>query len=130
VRQKHKEEMNMNRKIPRILTLLLVMFFAFTGCKKIAPPVLKEIGPAKITAAQGFNVQPNGQSALWCKTENATKTTVIIWGDRMLLTTFGSPKELTALVPQELYAKPGQFTIYLLDRGTGLKSNSMVIAVK
>ena len=106
------------------------MFFAFTGCKKIAPPLLKEIGTTKITAGEGFNVQPNGQSALWCKTENATATTVIIWGDRMLITTFGSPKELTALVPQELFAKPGQFAIYLLDTNTGLKSNSILITVE
>jgi hypothetical protein len=123
--------MNMNRKISRILSLFLVMVFVFLGCKKIDPLILVEIGPSKIKAGEGFNVQPNGHSALWCKTENATKTTVIIWGDRILVTAFGSPKKLTAFVPQELYAKPGQFfTIYLLDTETGLKSNSMVITVE
>lgn len=67
----------------RSLTLLVVflMFFAFAGCEKTSPQlVLKEIGPLKTKAGQGFNVQPNGESAMWFRAENATKTTIAVWG--------------------------------------------------
>lgn len=100
------------------------------GCKKASPPLLKEIGPAQTKAGQGINVQPEGVSAIWTKTKNATETTIIVWGETQLHTTFGSSNGLTALVPKELYSKPGQFQIYLLDTKTGTKSNSLVFTVE
>jgi len=121
----------MNSRSLSILVVFLI-FFVFAGCEKATfPLVLKEIGPLKTKAGQGFNVQPNGESAMWFKTENATKSTVAIWGETRLNTTFVNPKELTALVvPKELYSKPGQFQIYLLDTKTGAKSNSIVLTVE
>lgn len=121
----------MNSRSLSILVVFLI-FFAFAGCKKATPSfVLKEMGPVKTKAGQGFNVQPNGESAMWFKTENATQTTVAVWGETRLNTTFVNPKELTALVvPKELYSKPGQFHIYLLDTKTGVQSNSIVLTVE
>lgn len=121
----------MNSRNLSILVVFLI-FFVFTGCKKATPSfVLKEMGPVKTKASQGFNVQPNGESAMWFKAENATQTTVAVWGETRLNTTFVNPKELTALVvPKELYSKPGQFQIYLLDNKTGAKSNSIVLIVE
>ena len=121
----------MNSRNLSILVVFLIVF-VFAGCKKATPSfVLKEIGPVKTKAGQGFNVQPNGESAMWFKTENATQTTVAVWGETRLNTTFVNPKELTALVvPKELYSKPGQFHIYLLDTKTGAKSNSIVLTVE
>jgi len=118
----------------RNLSILIVflILFVFAGCEKATLPlVLKEIGPLKTKASQGFNVQPNGESAMWFKAENATKTTVAAWGEARLNTTYVNPTELTALiVPRELYSKPGQFQIYLLDTKTGAKSNSIVFTVE
>lgn len=111
------------------LLLSLTLFFILIGCQK-APLTLKEIGPTKTKAGQGFFVQLNGESAIWTKTENATQTTVIVWVETQLHTTFGSPSGLTALVPKELYSKPGQFQICLLDTKTGAKSNSIVFTVE
>ncbi len=108
----------------------LIMVVMMTGCKKATPPLLKEIGPAETKAGQGFNVQPGGVSAIWTKAENATITTVIVWGETQLHTTFGSPNGLTALVPKELYSKPGQFHLYLLDTKNGNQSNSLVFTVE
>jgi len=113
------------------LMVLFLIFFLFAGCEKAIPPTLKEIGPTKTKAGQAFNVQPDGQAAMWLKTENATKTTVVVWGETRLVTTFVDSKGLTALVaPKELYSKPGQFQVYLLDIKTGAKSNSLIFTVE
>lgn len=109
------------------LSLLVICFFI--GCSK-GPPLLKQMGPMKTKAGVGFNVQANGESAIWTVTENATKTTVIVWGGRQLPSTFGSAKGVTALVPKELYSKPGQFQIYLLDTKTGARSKSLIFTVE
>ena len=113
----------------KVVGLSLLIIFLFIGCSKAAP-VLKQMGPSKTKAGVGFNVQPNGESAIWTITENATKTTVIVWGETQLHSTFGSAAGVTAIVPKELYAKPGQFKIYLLDKKTGKKSNSLVFTVE
>lgn len=112
-----------------LVAFLLVLIFA--GCKQQGSALLlKQIGPVEVKAGQDFNVQPNGQSAMWAKTENATKTTIIMWENVKLHTTFGNPNNVTALVPKELYSKPGQFQVYLLDTKTGAKSNSLMVVVK
>ncbi len=120
-------------KSKKLITFLvfLCMIAVLSGCKpKEAPPLnIIKVGPAPIKVGQGFNVQPNGISAIWVEAENATKTTVIVWGETELGSAFGSPNALTALVPKELYSKPGQFQIYLLDKNTGAKSNSIVLTV-
>jgi hypothetical protein len=84
----------------------------------------------KTKVGVAFNVQPKGESAIWTITENATRTTVVVWGETQLHSTFGSAKAVTALVPKELYSKPGQFQVYLLDTKTGKKSNSLVFTVE
>jgi hypothetical protein len=112
-----------------VLVLSLLIIFLFVGCSK-GPPLLKQMGPMKAKVGVAFNVQPNGESAIWTITENATKTTVIVWGETQLRSTFGSAKGVTALVPRELYSKPGQFQIYLLDTKTGKKSNGLVFTVE
>jgi len=113
----------------RVLGLFLLIIFLLIGCSK-GPPLLKQMGPMKTKAGVGFNVQPKGESAIWTITENATRTTVIVWGETQLRSTFGSAKGVTALVPKELYSKPGQFQIYLLDKKTGKKSDSLVFTVE
>ena len=65
-------------------------------------------------------MQPGGISAIWGRTENATPTTLIIWEKTGLKTAFERTTLLTAAVPKELYSKPGQYKIYLLDTKTGL----------
>jgi hypothetical protein len=93
-------------------------------------PVLNGIRPTETRAGVGFNVQPNGESAVWTITENATKTIVILWEKTQLNSTFGGQNGVTAIVPKELYAKAGQFQIYLFDTKTGKKSNSLVFTVE
>jgi hypothetical protein len=113
----------------KVVGLSLLIIFLFFGCSK-AGPVLKRMGPSKTKAGVEFNVQSNGESAMWTITENATRTTVIVWGETQLHSTFGSSTGVTAVVPKELFSKPGQFQIYLLDKKTGKKSNSLIFTVE
>ncbi len=119
-------------KFKSIAILIVLMIFVSGGCKKSnAPILLKEVGPAKTKAGQAFNVQPDGVSAIWAVSENATPSTVIVWGDRQLkASVFHNPKLLTAVVPKELYAKPGQIQVYLTDTKTGVRSNSVVFDIE
>jgi hypothetical protein len=109
--------------------LFLMAVFIFVGCTQ-ATPVLKKMGPTKTKVGVAFNVQLNGESAIWTMAENATKTTVIVWGETRLHSTVGGSNGVTALVPKELYSKPGQFPICLLDTKTGYKSNSLTFTVE
>lgn len=113
-----------------VLVVFMSMFLIIIGCEKAEKPiVIKDFGPTKTKAGQVFNVQPNGESAIWVAAENATLTTAIVWGERRLGTT-KEPYGASALVPKDLYAKPGQYQIYLLDTKTGAKSNRMVFTVE
>jgi hypothetical protein len=96
-----------------------------------APLILKEIGPDCTKAGKPFNVQPDGRSAIWLKTENATETTVVMWGWRRLETSFVNANLLTgSVVPHELYAEAGQYHIYLLDTKTYKTSNILLFTVE
>ncbi len=112
-----------------VVALSLLIIFVLIGCTKSAP-VLKQLGPTKTKAGVGFNIQSSGESAIWTTAENVTRTTVIVWGETELNSSFGSSTNVTAIVPKELFSKPGQFQIYLLDKKTGKKSNSLTFTVE
>lgn len=112
-----------------MLGLIVLIAFAFVACKKAPPPVLKEIGPTKTKAGVDFQVQPDGVSAMWFSTENGTPDTVIIWAGNKIRTDYKDPKLITAPIPKDLYAKPGQYEIYLMNTKTGTKSNSLIFTV-
>jgi len=96
----------------------------------VAPvtPRLLRISPSGARVGQGFNVQPNGESAISVETENATRGTVIVFGNRPLVTAYGSPSWLTALVPTDLLTTPGQHDVYLQSGET--ESNRLPFVVE
>lgn len=69
--------------------------------------------PASCRAGAGFNVQPDGCSALVVECERATPSTVILWNGTMLQTAYGNTRMLSAVVPPELYAKRGIYPVRL-----------------
>jgi starch synthase len=81
-------------------------------------PLLHGIEPTSTRAGQGFSLQPGGCSGLSVRCENAGPGTVVVFGGRALETTYGGPTWLTAEVPPDLYAEPGNRDVYLTD-GTG-----------
>jgi polysaccharide pyruvyl transferase CsaB len=76
---------------------------------------LHDVQPSTCTAHKGFNVQPNGQSALVVRCDNATPGTVVVMGGTMLTTAYANPRMLTALVPPELLAQVDVLPVYLLN---------------
>ena len=76
---------------------------------------LVALHPDWAVAGQVFNVQPNGTSALAVTCEGATNATRIVFAGERLATVYGAPTLLTAEIPNRLYARPGNFAVYLQD---------------
>ena len=103
----------------------------YSSRQKSNPLVLKKYGPTDIEVDQIFNKQPNGESAIWAETENATPTTVFVLNGIPLKSAVVSEgRGVTAVVPKSLYEKPGEYLLYLLDKKTNQKSNEMKFVVK
>jgi hypothetical protein len=92
--------------------------------------ILNRLSPHEIYIGESFNVQPDGESAIWIEAENATENTVLIVNYMELNTTFGSENALSAIMPKALCSKAGKKKTYLLDKETGKKSNYLDFFVK
>ncbi len=127
--------------------VLALGLLVFSGCSSSEPPSggpaadahaakqgglkLLKFGPTDIRAGQVFNKQPDGGSAIWANTENATPKTVLVLNDvRLKSAPRPDGKLVTAAVPASLYEKPGSYTLYLLDEKTNEKSNELMFIVK
>jgi hypothetical protein len=97
---------------------------------RVPAPMLEDYGPRSTKAGRGFNIQPSGLSALWLRTRYATSATVVVFNGHALETTVGSEGFLAAVVPDNLFYKPGEYRIHLLDKAWGNKSNSVVFKVE
>lgn len=82
------------------------------GGRRLAP-VLRSLFPSTASAGAGFNVQPEGDSAIDITCLRATPGTVVVFAGIALRTVYASPSRVTALVPQELLAKRGKFRLCL-----------------
>jgi len=90
-----------------------------------------KFGPESTTAGQVFNAQPSGESALWVTAENIPTKTVIVFNNTNLKSFVGKDgKLITAIVPKNMYEKPGSYPLFLLDTETNAKSNEVVFSVK
>ena len=121
----------MKNRNANILLICVAVLLLLVGCKPSSGPlVIKAWNINKIKAGQDFNIQPNGSSAIWIGGENFTKSTVIVWGDTRLDTAIADSKQCSAIVPKELYSKPGKYNIYLIDTKDNRKSNIMIFTVE
>ncbi len=101
------------------------------GKREMKPLILTGYGPEEIHAGRVFNAQPSGESAIWTLTENGTASTVLVLNGTILETVvYPDGKLATAIVPRELYKKPGAYSLYLLDKKTKAKSNILKLIVK
>ena len=74
-------------------------------------PVINTLHPDTAKAGQGFNVQPNGVSALGMTGSNFLPGAKIYFNETALDTSFGDTDKLGAVVPKELFAKPGKIKV-------------------
>ena len=95
------------------------------------PLVLFSYGPSNIEAGKVFNMQPNGESALWAHGEGVTASTIITINN-IPLKGYPSGKRdtITTPVPADIYATPGEYPLYLFDTNTGIKSNELKFIVQ
>jgi len=83
-------------------------------------------GPDRVTAGQRFNVQANGQSAVWLKlSRNAPPHSAIVFrGQKLQSAIEGSV--MTALVPDALLQEPGEADMYVINEGMFVERNAAV----
>jgi hypothetical protein len=91
-------------------------------------PTVRELVPARTRAGEPFNRQPNGASALAVACTDADPDGVVVFGATALKTTFGSPRLLTAIVPEHLLARPGAYDVCI--RQNGVESNRLRFVVE
>ncbi len=122
------------RRGSRMLVVVCCAVAVLAACSNVGSEkklTLLKYGPEEIRAGQVFNKQPNGESAIWSKAANATKDTVFVLNGVSLQTAVSADgSEVSALVPKELYSKPGEYPLYLLDTKTNKKSNELKFIVK
>jgi glycosyltransferase involved in cell wall biosynthesis len=81
--------------------------------------------PAATRTGRHFNLQPCGMSALAVDLIGAKPQSVVVFGETPLLTTYGGPTRLTALVPAELYSTSGEFSVYVIEFHAGHPARGM-----
>lgn len=90
-----------------------------------------EFGPTEITQGQGFNVQPDGQSAIWARIQNATGSTILVLNEHELETAVHMADNLlTAVVPDSLYQEQGSIPLYIKDTYTGIISEPVLVTIR
>ncbi|MEC0227941.1 sulfotransferase family protein [Paenibacillus alba] len=98
--------------------------------QQFKPLTIIDYGPKEIFACQSFNIQENGENALWITSENATDSTLISLEGTLLNCSVQDEGQLvTALIPKVLTKKEGKYSLQLFDQRTGVKSNIMTLIV-
>jgi hypothetical protein len=132
----------MNKKQYYISLLTMVAsIFVISACKEKAPstsePVenqaqqdLKEVkvenwGPQETPEGTKFNIQPNGQSAMWVKVKGVSrhpKTHVTFGGKEISGADVAVQDEaVTFLVRDEIISKSGSYEVAIIEGDTGRK---------
>jgi len=85
--------------------------FANENVARIAPPpAITALAPMETRAGMGFNVQPDGTSAMGIRGRNFRSGSTVMLDGVKAVTGFGSPEFITATVPLQVYSHPGNAT--------------------
>jgi phosphoglycerol transferase MdoB-like AlkP superfamily enzyme len=76
-------------------------------------------GPKIAHEGQSFNLQPNGNSAFWIKTECAPTEVAIVFDDKLIKTTRNLPLITGGLKAESYLSRPGKYDVKLYDPSTG-----------
>ncbi len=88
-----------------------------------AAPSLVSIGPSGTVVAAKFNAQADGSSAFSVNGKGFVRGAVVTANGQKLVTVFGNEGWLTAIMPADLYEKPGVMAIKVVNPN-GKESNS------
>ena len=101
----------------------------FTVYAKTGPaPKLTELFPGSTAPGQGFNVQPNGQSAMGVAGEGFLPGVTLLFDGKKLTTVFGKGTGLSAVVPAAAVASAGSHQVWAVN-ADGKASNKMPFKV-
>lgn len=89
--------------------LALVCALALAGCGHSPSTDVKIVGfgPSPVVHGQPFNVQPNGDSAIWVRVDKPADPKGVLVLDGQPLKTMVNKDLLTAVVPVSVIATPG-----------------------
>ena len=89
----------------------------FMDAQKPPEPLgtIQAFGPTPVVAGKPFNVQPDGSSAMWMRLSSSANAKTSIVFRNQKLKTVAAGNLLSARVPAELFASPGEVDIYVVD---------------
>lgn len=123
-------------RLPRV-ALVVLAFAGWSGCRDsaweeihaarpqwsqgtksdpgLSPISIKTLFPSSATVGVPFQIQPDGSSALGVAGSGFTRTSVIYFDERPMITNYQSPRALAAIVPNDLLAKPWKLKVTVRD---------------
>lgn len=115
------------------LALAATIFLASCVSEKDKSPTLPEakidrIVPDKVVEGQPFQQQPNGQSAMSVLGSNLVKGSRIKLNGMPLETASGDGTSLAALIPTNLFSKPGNYVV-TVETPDGRSTNALAWTV-
>jgi hypothetical protein len=113
--------------------VLNATYYVYTlpiASKELSRLSIVEFAPKETHVGQGFNIQPNGESAMWLRVKNVTANTVLVVNDTVVPVLYDGQEIMTLIIPPEYYAVPRTYDLYLLDPLTQGKSNLVKFVVK
>jgi hypothetical protein len=93
------------------------------------PPQLIELFPHDAVAGKGFNVQPNGESALGVSGAGFLPGVTLMVDGKKMRTVFGKGTGLSAVIPAEIVSRAGSHQIWAVNPDSKA-SNKMAFAVR
>lgn len=87
--------------------LVLASALTLAGCGGHSPPKIVGFGPTPVDHGKPFNVQPNGDSAIWVRVDKPADPADVLLLDGHPLNTMVNGDLLTAVVPLSVIATPG-----------------------
>jgi len=93
-------------------------------------PVIIDYGPKEYTPSKGFNVQPNGESAVWVRVSyggSVTDLSLSVDGEKAGTARDPATNVLTALVPASVLAAGNPIELKVLSK---LGTSSNVVQIK
>jgi hypothetical protein len=93
------------------------------------PPGLVELFPHEALAGKGFNVQPNGESALGVSGGGFLPGVTLLFDGKKMRTVFGKGTGLSAAIPADLISKAGTHEVWAVNPDSKA-SNKMKFVVR
>lgn len=91
-------------------------------------PTISDLYPPRAEAGKGFNVQPNGNSALGVNGSGFLPGAVIFWGGKQMPTSFRSAAYVSAAIPKTPATQAGAVEVWVVNPH-GAASNKVAFKI-